>query len=114
MWDDFVPAPRPTENRRSHRGPGGKRLQPINRTTRALRRVPLVLPHEPLSVRDLSRKLGMKMKDVIPRLIALGEPASISPETLVELDTAELLGLEMRRVVERMSPAENLEEFRRR
>jgi len=74
-----------------------------------------VLPHEPLSVRELSQKLSMKMKDVGKRLVRLGgreDYGGVGPETMVDLDVAELLGLEMGRNVKRMEPKEDLVGFR--
>ena len=76
--------------------------------------MPLVLPHEPLTVRELSRKLGMKMDYVMKRLVALGEDKGLTPDSRVDLDTAELLGLEVGRKVTRMGPTESLAEYRAR
>ena len=74
-----------------------------------------MLPHEPLSVRELSQRLSMKMKDVGKRLGRLGgreEYGGVGPETMVDLDVAELLGLEMGRNVKRMEAKEDLVGFR--
>jgi hypothetical protein len=89
----------------------------LDRRLRLLTRVPLVLPHEPLTVRELSQKLAMKMKDVGKRLVRLGgreEYGDLSPESLVDLDVAELLGLELGRTVKRMEPTEDLLEYKSR
>jgi hypothetical protein len=75
---------------------------------RALVNTPLLLPASPLSVRELASKLGMLKDRVLRRLVALGEPSSIQYDHLVDLDTAELLGLEMGRKVMREAPGEDL------
>ena len=104
------------QRRRGGQGGSGPRRR-LDKRLRVLQRVPLVLPHEPLSVRDLSQKLAMKMKDVSKRLVRLGgreEYGALTPDSLVDLDVAELLGLEMGRTVKRMEPAENLLEYKSR
>ncbi len=89
----------------------------LDRRLRLLTRVPLVLPHEPITVRELSQRLAMKMKDVGKRLVRLGgreEYGGLSPDSLVDLDVAELLGLELGRTVKRTEPAEDLLEYKSR
>lgn len=44
----------------------------LDRRLRALKKVPLILPHEPISMRELSSRLSLKMDTVIKRLVALG------------------------------------------
>lgn len=95
----------------------GRKGPRLGRRLRALQRVPLVLPHEPIPVRELAQKLSLKMKDVGERVLRLGGPEEYynwTPETKVDLDVAELVGLELGRTVKRMAPPENLLEYRSR
>lgn len=77
------------------------------------RRPPLVLAHtEEVTVRDLARKLGIKIKEIQMQLVALGEPRDLPPETVIELDTAELVALELGRKVERTRPEQDAKALR--
>jgi len=65
----------------------------------------LILPHdEVVTVRELARKLGLKMQEIQKQLARLGESPSLSPDTVLELDTAELVALEFGRKVDRTRP----------
>ncbi|KAM3573112.1 hypothetical protein VYU27_004923 [Nannochloropsis oceanica] len=103
------------QHRRRGGGAGGgqqqRRSPRLDRRLKALQTMPLVLPREPLSVRDLSQRLSMKMNEVMKRLVSLGgkeEYGEVGPETIVDLDVAELLGLEMGRLVKRVDTKADL------
>lgn len=77
------------------------------------RRPPLVLHHhEQVTVRDMARKLGVKMDDIQRQLAYLGDSSRAEPDLVLELDTAELLALEFGRKVERPLPERDAKALR--
>ena len=65
----------------------------------------MVLSHdEVVTVREMARKLGLKMQEVQKQLTRLGEQPHLAPDTVLELDTAELVALEFGRKVDRIRP----------
>jgi hypothetical protein len=77
------------------------------------RKIPLTLPPEPLTARELCAKLSLKMTEVIPRLVQMGLKG-LTPDDKVDLDYAELIGLELGRRVVREKPKEVVDEWKRR
>jgi hypothetical protein len=59
LWEDV--SREDDKGKRSHQQRAREQRSRNNAARRKIR-PPVVLPHEPLSVRDMSRKLGMKME----------------------------------------------------